>query len=174
VAYGHPHPIGFVQSMKLGRHVFKNQRRLAGGDNEKMNLRLTLGEVVEVRSLKEIFAALDENGELKGLAFNHEMAKFCRKRFRVYRRLDKIILESTGELRRIKTPTVMLEGVFCDGQAHGKCDRSCFCSWREAWLRRVESYLEKADDPIIWNHPGFGVHERGEKADNDSMLPQRV
>jgi len=48
-----------------------------------------------------------------------------------------MIIETTGELRKIRTPTVLLEGVFCDGRAHGNCDRSCFCFWREAWLKRV-------------------------------------
>jgi len=65
------------------------------------------------------------------------MRKYCGKRFRVYKRLEKIILETTGELRTVRTPTVLLEEVFCDGEAHGGCDRSCFCFWREAWLKRV-------------------------------------
>jgi len=47
-------------------------------------------------------------------------------------RLNKIILEATGEPRSMKTPTVLLDGVFCDGKAHAGCDRSCFCFWREA------------------------------------------
>jgi hypothetical protein len=92
---------------------------------------------VEVRSIKEIFATLNGGDKLKGLRFNPEMAEFCGKRFRVYKRLDKIIVETTGELRNIRTPTVLLEGVFCDGRAHGGCDRSCFCFWREAWLKKV-------------------------------------
>jgi hypothetical protein len=131
----------FVQrvfpSTKLGRRVFKNRPRLTSDSIQKASLGLRPGEWVEVKSAKEIFATLDHHGKLKGLAFNREMAKFCGRRFRVYKRLEKMILESTGELRRIKTPTVMLEGVFCDGEAHDKCDRSCFCFWREAWLRRV-------------------------------------
>jgi hypothetical protein len=102
------------------------------------NLKLQPGEWVEVRSLKEIFATLDAQGKLKGLRFNKEMARFCGGRFRVYKRLDKMILESTGELRKIRTPTVLLEGIFCDGKEHGGCDRSCFCFWREAWLKRVQ------------------------------------
>jgi hypothetical protein len=65
------------------------------------------------------------------------MMKFCGGRFQVYKNLDKIILETTGELRRIKTPTVILKDAFCDGKAHGECDRSCFCFWREEWLKRV-------------------------------------
>jgi len=91
---------------------------------------------VEVRSAKEIFSTLDGNGKLKGLAFTPEMLRFCGRQFRVYKSLKNIILESTGELRKIKSPTVLLEGVFCDGEAHGNCDRSCFCFWREAWLKR--------------------------------------
>jgi hypothetical protein len=95
------------------------------------------GDLVEVRSVREIFATLNGEDKLKGLRFNPEMAKFCGKRFRVYKRLDKIIVETTGELRNIRTPTVLLEGVFCDGKAHGRCDRSCFGFWREAWLKKV-------------------------------------
>lgn len=99
------------------------------------------GEWVEVRSAKEIFATLDSQGKLRGLSFNREMVKFCGQRFRVYKRMSKIILETTGELREIRTPTVLLEGVFCDGQFHGGCDRTCFCFWREAWLRKTSDVL---------------------------------
>jgi hypothetical protein len=107
----------------------------AGGRCEALNLQP--GEWVEVRSVKEIFATLDKRGKLRGLQFTPEMVKFCGKRLRVYKKLDKIILEATGELRKIRSPTVLLEGVFCDGKAHAGCDRSCFCFWREEWLRRV-------------------------------------
>jgi len=106
---------------------------------ERDILNLVTGEYAEVRSLKEIFSTLDTHGKLRGLRFTPEMAKFCEMRFRVYKKLDRILLEATGELRRIKTPTYLLEGVFCDGKAHGGCDRSCFCFWREEWLRRVPS-----------------------------------
>jgi hypothetical protein len=102
---------------------------------------LITDEWVEVRSEKEIFDTLDSQGKLRGLRFTPEMAKFCGKRFRVYKKLGKILLETTGELRRIKTPTVILEGAICDGSAHGGCDRSCFCFWREEWLKRVHISL---------------------------------
>jgi hypothetical protein len=104
------------------------------------NLDLKSGDLVEVKSSREIFATLDVNGKFKGLSFTPEMARFCGKRFKVYEKLDKIIIEATGELRKLKSPTVILEGVFCDGKAHGGCDRSCFCFWREAWLRRMPSH----------------------------------
>jgi hypothetical protein len=101
-------------------------------------LNLKPGEGVEVKSLKEIFATLDREGKLKGMRFNKEMAKFCGGQFKVYKRLDRIILESSGELKKVRTPTVLLEGVFCDGRAHGGCERYCFGFWREAWLKRVQ------------------------------------
>jgi hypothetical protein len=97
---------------------------------------LKAGDWVEVKSAKEIFAMLDERAKHRGLTFSQEMMKFCGKRFKVFRVLDKICMESTGELRRMKTPTVMLEGVICDGSFHGGCTRSCFHFWREGWLRR--------------------------------------
>ena len=124
-----------LHSTRLGRLVLGHQTRTPPGSGAE-DLALKVGDLVEVRSAKEIFSTLDGNGKLKGLAFTPEMLKFCGKQFRVYKSLKNIILESTGELRKIKSPTVLLEGVFCNGEAHGNCDRSCFCFWREAWLKR--------------------------------------
>jgi hypothetical protein len=123
--------------------LISKQQRLDSRGAEMQNLALKSGDWVEVRSAREIFSTLDQHGKLKGLAFTPEMVKFCGKRFRVFKRLENIILESTGELRRIKSPTVLLEAVFCDGKAHGECDRSCFCFWREAWLRRIAPDLSE-------------------------------
>lgn len=105
----------------------------------KKNERFKAGDLVEVRSAKEIFETLDSQGYHKGLPFTKEMMKYCGKRFKVRKRLHRIVLEATGELRTMKTPTVLLEGVICDGTAHGNCDRSCFCFWREVWLKPVDS-----------------------------------
>lgn len=115
--------------MKTRQPLFQPKRETAPGLKE--------GDLVRVRSLKEIFGTLDNQDKLLGLRFTPEMAKFCGKTFKAYKRIDKIIIETTGELRKIKTPTVLLEGVFCDGKAHGGCDRSCFCFWREVWLEKI-------------------------------------
>ena len=131
-------PFQFMKKL-LSSKLFGKRPPLKGyNDTSDVGaLNLQPGELVEVRSEKEIFATLDGEGKFRGLRFTPEMRKYCGKRFRVYKRLEKIILEATGELRTIKTPTVILEGVFCDGSAHGGCDRSCFCFWREKWLKRV-------------------------------------
>lgn len=124
--------------MRLGRFAARDEEKLRSRFNiDTDDLNLQPGELVEVKTLKEIFATLDENNKLNGLAFFQEMWSFCGRRFKVYKRLDKMIIETTGELRKMKMPTVLLEGVLCDGRNHGGCNRSCFCFWREAWLKRV-------------------------------------
>jgi hypothetical protein len=132
--------IGFpTRSLRYSRvtRLFLKGKRGSASKTSTVGLSLLPGDLVEVRSAKEIFATLDGQDKFRGLRFTPEMEKFCGKRFRVYKCLKRIIVEATGELRRIKSPTVVLEGAFCDGQAHGGCDRSCFCFWREEWLKRV-------------------------------------
>lgn len=102
------------------------------------HLALRPGEVVEVRPLPEVLATLDENGALDHLPFMPEMAALSGRRFRVFRRIEKVhdYVHMTG-LRRLHD-TVLLEGLRCDGSSHGGCQASCQVLWKEAWLRRVE------------------------------------
>lgn len=134
-------PREFASTILLNK--VSRRKRAHASNTDIHRLDLQPGELVEVKPTKEIFATLDDQGKLAGLRFNPEMVKFCGQKFRVFKRLDKIIIESTGELRRIRIPTVILEGVYCDGTSHGGCDRSCFCFWREAWLKRFDTCREK-------------------------------
>jgi hypothetical protein len=102
-------------------------------------LNLQPGEWVQVRSLEEISETLDEKGKFMGLYFMPEMGRYCGKTFKVFKKVKIIKLESTGELRKLRSPSVFLEGVYCDGEKHGGCDRACFHFWREAWLKRVSN-----------------------------------
>ena len=104
------------------------------GCNEALNLKA--GELIEVKTEEEIAATLDANRRHRGLRWMVNMRKFCGKRYRVFKRLDTILLESNGEIRKMKN-TVLLEGVYCDGVEFNGCERSCFHYWREAWLKRV-------------------------------------
>ena len=99
-------------------------------------LNLEPGELVEVRPVEEILALLDNNRKYKGLLWMTGMRKFCGNRYRVLKRVEKILLESNGELRKMRN-TVLLDGVMCDGDEFSGCNRSCFHFWREAWLRRI-------------------------------------
>ncbi len=100
-------------------------------------LDLQPGEWVEVKSAPEILATLDGQRRHKGLLWMTGMKKYCGQRYRVHQRVQRITLESNGELRNMKN-TVLLEGVTCDGREFGGCDRCCFHFWREAWLKRVQ------------------------------------
>ena len=100
--------------------------------------RPTTWEIVEIKSQEEIFATLDENDKTQGLRFDGEMLKYCGRRARVLRRIEKIIDEKTGRMLTIKRDTVILDGVICTGDYHRSCPRAIYPYWREAWLRRVE------------------------------------
>jgi len=99
-------------------------------------LHLEPGEFVEVRSEKEILSTLN-GAKYRGLSFMPEMLKFCGKKYKVLKRVEKYIVE--GKQTRSIRPknTVILDGVFCDGSWHGGCDRTCYCLWREKWLKRI-------------------------------------
>jgi hypothetical protein len=109
---------------------------------ERLNLKP--GEWVEVKSMEEILPTLDGYAKHRGLRFVPEMSDFCGRRFRVLKRVEKICIENTPDVRSIKD-TVLLEGGVCLGGGIG-CDRACFHFWREVWLRRA-SAPELADRP---------------------------
>jgi hypothetical protein len=104
---------------------------------EIISQNLKPGDWVEVKSLREITSMLDEKGKFKGLYFMPEMEAFCGKKFKVFKKAEKIKLESNGELRQLKNPSFFLEGVYCNGFFQGGCDRACFHYWREEWLKKV-------------------------------------
>ena len=68
-------------------------------DNFIYILGLKAGDEVEVKSIDEILSTLDDKGRLDLLPFMPEMKKFCGKKFKVYKREDKIcdtIFETVG------------------------------------------------------------------------------
>jgi hypothetical protein len=95
-----------------------------------------IGEIVEIKSKEEILATLDTRGELDSLPFMPEMLRFCGQRVRVYRRAIKLCDTKNGTGMHRMGGTVHLEGLRCDGQAHGGCQAGCLLYWKEDWLRR--------------------------------------
>jgi hypothetical protein len=110
----------------------------AKGETPSETLDLRPGELVEIKSKEEIFATLDEDDETQGLRFDSEMLRYCGRRARVLRRIEKIIDEKTGRMLSIRRDTVILDGVICTGDYHRSCPRGIYPYWREVWLRRVE------------------------------------
>ena len=103
------------------------------------SLSLQVGDIVEVKSLQEIIETLDKNGKNRGLHFSLDMAEHCGKQFRVRSRLDRMILEWSGDLRQLKN-TVILENVYCNcPYTFGGCQRLAYQYFREIWLRKIIS-----------------------------------
>jgi hypothetical protein len=100
-------------------------------------LKLRAGDWVEVRSKSEILATLDKQGQLDGLPFMPEMFQYCGKRLRVYKRAHKTCDTVNGCAGLRVASAIHLEGVRCDGQAHGGCQAECLVFWKEAWLKRA-------------------------------------
>ncbi len=99
--------------------------------------RYRAGDWVEVRTKEEILATLDENGALEQLPFMPEMLRHCGQRFQVFASAHKTCdtVNKTGG-RRMRD-AVHLEGLRCDGSAHGGCQATCLIFWKEAWLKPV-------------------------------------
>ncbi len=98
-------------------------------------LGLRPGERVRVRGRDEIAATLDRDGRNRGMEFVGEMHPFLGGSQEVEQRVDRIILETSGEMREL-SDTVALKGVTCDGACIGGCSRFNYLLWREAWLDR--------------------------------------
>jgi len=110
-------------------------------------LHLRVGEWVEVKSLEEILATLDESQSLEGLPFMPEMLPYCGKRFQVHKTAHKTCdTVESFKIRRM-TNTVHLGELRCDGEAHGGCQAGCLLFWKEAWLKRVSGDQTNAGDP---------------------------
>jgi len=101
-------------------------------------LRLRAGDLVRVRSAEEILRTLGADGSIDGLPFMPEMLAYCGQQFRVFRSAHKTCdtIEKTG-IRRMRD-AVHLEGLRCDGSAHGACQAGCLLFWKNAWLERVD------------------------------------
>lgn len=120
-------------------------------------LGLKAGEWVEVRSEAEILATLDSRGCLDSLPFMPEMARCCGRRFRVFKRADKTCDNiAAWSIRRVQH-AVHLEGLRCDGSAHGGCEAGCLIFWNEAWLKRAEQPLEDSLTAPIGNQQPSGT-----------------
>ncbi|HXD16083.1 MAG TPA: hypothetical protein VN654_03645 [Vicinamibacterales bacterium] len=98
----------------------------------------TAGEWVEVRSREEILSTLDGNGQLDGLPFMPEMLQFCGQRLPVFRRAHKTCDPPNGLQGRRMAAAVHLDGVRCDGSAHGGCQAGCLMFWKDAWLKKAD------------------------------------
>jgi hypothetical protein len=108
---------------------------MLGMRNERL---LRPGDLVRVRSAREILATLDDDGGVDGIPFMPEMLTFVDRRFRVAQNIEKICWYTPESSSRRLPDTVFLEDLRCDGAAHGGCQQECRIYWKEKWLERVD------------------------------------
>jgi hypothetical protein len=111
-----------------------------GQSTPRCDLGLRPGDLVRVKSYAEIRATLDVRLSNRGLSFDAELVPFCGKVFRVSTCVERFVDEKTGQMRRMNTPAVILEGVSCKGLYSGQrifCPRGIHLWWREIWLERA-------------------------------------
>ena len=112
----------------------------AGPLTPDVNRGLQPGDVVRVKPFREILATLDTEDKNRGLHFDAELVPYCGKIYRVRTRIERFVDEKTGRLKTLKTPAVILDGVYCRSRYSNYkmfCPRSIYCWWRENWLEPV-------------------------------------
>ncbi|MDF1603461.1 hypothetical protein [Nocardioides sp. YIM 152315] len=174
----------FLRAMRIAfvdRYQRFSRRRLPGwarvqGGAELPDVRGTLkrtpvesldlqpGEIVEVRSLPEIVATLDTNQRNRNLWFDREMIRYCGRRFRVLRRVDRLIDEKTGEMIQTRTPSLVLDGAVCVGDYHKLCPRQDYAFFREIWVKRPEGAA-----PAVAAAAAGATDDKTEHADSNGV-----
>lgn len=132
-----------VHQLLTGRpSPYKDGLIPAGQPTPTETLGLAGGDWVEVKPLDAIRRTTTERNLNRGMRFDPEMARFCGQRFRVERRVDRLIDERTGRMLQMKSPCIVLDGVVCSADySHDRlfCPRAIPPYFREIWLRRVPS-----------------------------------
>ena len=97
---------------------------------------LAPGDTVRVLAMKDVAPTLNAKGRNRGLWFDRDMIRHCGRRYAVLKRVDRIIDDATGQMRELKTPSVVLEGAEASGEFLRFCAQHEYPLWREAWLSR--------------------------------------
>jgi hypothetical protein len=125
----------------------------AGSDRvDGEDLGLQPGDWVEIRPMEEIARTLDEKLSHRGLGFHYEMVQHAGRRYRVRRRLNRIIDEANGRMIEMRRDLIALEGLICTGDRAWTlwfCRRELYPYWREAWLRRVDGPAHVVTVPAV-------------------------
>jgi hypothetical protein len=106
------------------------------------------GDLVRVRSAREILATLDSRGTCDELPFMPEMLPYVGKTFRVSVAVQKICWYTPESCSRRMQSTVILDQLRCSGEGHSGCAAECRLYWKEAWLRPATPDDADADPEV--------------------------
>jgi len=122
----------------LGRIAGSNQSVVGTQKRTPVSdLKLSVGDVVTVKSRSDIIKTLDANGKNRGLWFDPVMLRYCGQTLEVTKRITTLVDESSGKIRQLKISSVVLEDLQCDPNERRFCSRLLHLFWREAWLERA-------------------------------------
>jgi hypothetical protein len=102
---------------------------------------------MRVKSRDEILATLDSEGRVDALPFMPEMLAFAGRSLPVdavvHRTCDTVKTAGTSGTTRALERTVHLQGLRCDGSAHGGCQAGCLLYWKLDWLESAPPLPEQ-------------------------------
>jgi hypothetical protein len=121
-----------------------------GQPTPNVTLNLKAGELVRVKSHREILETVNTNNKNRGMSWDAELLPYCGKTYRVLRQVDRLIDEKTSKMMEMKSPCIVLESVVCQAR-YSKCRMLCpkqmFPFWREIWLERVHPAATQSHVP---------------------------
>lgn len=101
---------------------------------------LRAGDLVRVRSKKDIQKTLDDWGRHKNCEFAAEMYQYCGQTYRVLKKVEQFYDEVRQRMCKCRG-IVLLRGLTCCGKRGmfpQPCDRNCFLFWHSVWLEKIE------------------------------------
>jgi hypothetical protein len=101
-------------------------------------LNLQPGELVRIKSKREIELTLNAQFRNRGLFFDPEMTRFCCGTYRVRACVDRQIDEKSGKFLIFPNPCITLEGVTATGEYSEFAPLDERLYWREIWLERTK------------------------------------
>lgn len=136
--------IRFLKMRRAREKLGETEAQMVPGPNRRTptrSLNLRPGDYVRVRPQPEIVATLDHRSRNRGLRFTSAMVASCGYEGEVRDRLDRMILETTGEMRDVEN-TVTVRGLECYCYySFCACPRAELLYLREIWLERTEGHV---------------------------------
>jgi hypothetical protein len=94
------------------------------------------GDIVKVKSKKEISSMLDSNRKYMGCFFMNEMYDCCEREYKVHNKIDFFFDETKNKMCKCSN-IFLLEDSTCSGKRKlymQKCNRGCYFFWNKDWL----------------------------------------
>lgn len=129
---------------RIGAPSFPTLGHSMSAKTPHLVLNIQPGELVRIRTKREIEETLNSQFKNRGLWFDKEMTRFCGGTYKVRARVDRQIDERTGKMVTINTPCITLEGVTATGEYFEFAPLDERIYWREIWLERLESVKNPA------------------------------